>query len=57
MRGAARFTGSISLRFDGLPVGDVVQVRMSEFEGDEYKADHPVHEVVGTPGVRSVSRR
>ncbi|MEU5498000.1 N-acetylmuramoyl-L-alanine amidase [Streptomyces griseofuscus] len=48
--GAARFTGSLSLRFEGLPVGDVVQVRMSEWEGDVLKAVHPIHEVVGTPG-------
>ncbi|MFE7402111.1 N-acetylmuramoyl-L-alanine amidase [Streptomyces sp. NPDC057557] len=50
VRGAARFTGSISLRLDGLPVGDVVQARMSEYEGDVHKADHPIHEIVGTPG-------
>ncbi|WP_455754887.1 N-acetylmuramoyl-L-alanine amidase [Streptomyces misionensis] len=48
--GAARFTGSLSLRLDGLPVGDVVQVRMSEWEGDALKALHPIHEVIGTPG-------
>ncbi|WP_406321889.1 glycoside hydrolase family 25 protein [Streptomyces sp. NBC_00519] len=50
VRGAARFTGSISLAFEGLPVGQVVQVRMSEYEGDEHKQDHPIHEIVGTPG-------
>ncbi|MDQ0761964.1 hypothetical protein QF027_004599 [Streptomyces canus] len=50
VRGAARFTGSVSLTFSGLPVGDAVQVRMSEYDGDEHKADHPVHEVVGTEG-------
>jgi hypothetical protein len=50
VRGAARFTGSVSLVFDGLAVGDVVQVRMSEYDGDTLKADHPIHEVVGTPG-------
>ncbi|GAA2458396.1 N-acetylmuramoyl-L-alanine amidase [Streptomyces glaucus] len=49
-RGPARFTGSVGLRFDGLPAGAVVQVRMSEFQGSEHRADHPVHEIVGTEG-------
>ncbi|TFV33247.1 N-acetylmuramoyl-L-alanine amidase [Streptomyces sp. T1317-0309] len=48
--GPARFTGSLSLRFEDLPVGDVVQVRMSEWEGDELQQVHPIHEVIGTPG-------
>ncbi|MET7720706.1 N-acetylmuramoyl-L-alanine amidase [Streptomyces mirabilis] len=48
--GAARFTGSLSLRLEGLPAGDVVQVRMSEWEGSTLKALHPIHEVIGTPG-------
>ncbi|TFV29712.1 hypothetical protein E4K10_49520 [Streptomyces sp. T1317-0309] len=50
MEGPARFTGSLSLRFEDLPVGDVVQVRMSEWEGDELQQVHPIHEVIGTPG-------
>lgn len=50
VRGAARFTGTVSLRFAGLPVGDVVQVRMSEYDGDAHKADHPIAEILGTPG-------
>ncbi|MFF4911321.1 N-acetylmuramoyl-L-alanine amidase [Streptomyces sp. NPDC001260] len=50
VRGAARFAGSVSLNLDGLPAGDVVQVRMSEYEGDTHKADHPIDEVIGTPG-------
>jgi GH25 family lysozyme M1 (1,4-beta-N-acetylmuramidase) len=49
-RGAARFTGSVSLTIDGLAVGDVVQARMSEYEGDEHKQDHPIAEITGTPG-------
>ncbi|WP_338483615.1 N-acetylmuramoyl-L-alanine amidase [Streptomyces sp. SCSIO 75703] len=49
-RGPARFTGSLSLGVADLPVGDVVQVRMSEFEVDTHKADHPAHEVIGTSG-------
>jgi hypothetical protein len=48
--GPARFTGSLSLRFEHLPVGDVVQARMSEWEGATLKAVHPIHEVIGTPG-------
>ncbi|MER7841658.1 N-acetylmuramoyl-L-alanine amidase [Streptomyces sp. NPDC096040] len=48
--GPARFTGSLSLRFEGLGVGEVVQVRMSEWEGATLKALHPIHEVIGTPG-------
>ena len=48
--GPARFTGSLALRFEGLPVGDVVQARMSEWEGSTLKALHPIHEVIGTPG-------
>ncbi|MDH6489686.1 N-acetylmuramoyl-L-alanine amidase [Streptomyces sp. SAI-127] len=48
--GAARFTGSLSLRLEGLPAGDVVQVRMSEWEGATLKALHPIHEVIGTGG-------
>ncbi|MGW3512112.1 peptidoglycan recognition protein family protein [Streptomyces sp. NPDC000994] len=50
VKGAARFTGSIGLVFTGLPVGDVVQVRMSEYEGGTFKADHPVYEIIGTAG-------
>jgi hypothetical protein len=50
VRGAAKFTGSVSLTLDGLAVGHVVQVRMSEYEGDEHRADHPIHEIIGTPG-------
>ncbi|MDX3260848.1 N-acetylmuramoyl-L-alanine amidase [Streptomyces sp. MI02-2A] len=50
VEGPARFTGSLSLRFEDLPVGDVVQVRMSEWEGDELQQVHPIHEVIGTPG-------
>ncbi|CAL9614161.1 hypothetical protein SUDANB1_05691 [Streptomyces sp. enrichment culture] len=50
VRGAARFTGSVSLTVDGLAVGHVVQVRMSEYEGDEHRTDHPIHEIIGTPG-------
>jgi hypothetical protein len=49
-RGACRFAGSVSVNLAGLPVGDVVQVRMSEFEGDSHRSDHPIHEVIGTPG-------
>ncbi|MGV9451653.1 peptidoglycan recognition protein family protein [Streptomyces sp. NPDC003635] len=49
-RGPARFTGSVSLRLDGLPVGSVVQARMSEYEGTEPRTDHPVHEIVATGG-------
>ncbi|MFE6362989.1 N-acetylmuramoyl-L-alanine amidase [Streptomyces sp. NPDC057806] len=49
-RGPARFTGSISLRIDGLPEGCVVQARMSEFEGSEHRADHPIDEVLATGG-------
>ncbi|MFD5570501.1 N-acetylmuramoyl-L-alanine amidase [Streptomyces cadmiisoli] len=48
--GPARFTGSLSLRFEHLPVGDVVQVRMSEWEGATLKQLHPIHEVIGTAG-------
>ncbi|MFK0063327.1 N-acetylmuramoyl-L-alanine amidase [Streptomyces werraensis] len=48
--GPARFTGSLSLRLEHLPVGDVVQVRMSEWEGATLKTLHPIHEVVGTAG-------
>jgi hypothetical protein len=50
VRGAARFTGSVSVNLAGLPEGDVVQVRMSEYEDAEHRADHPIHEVVGTDG-------
>jgi hypothetical protein len=50
VRGAAHFTGTVSLRFSQLPVGDVVQVRMSEYQGDDHKADHPIAEIVGTGG-------
>ncbi|MGW3465830.1 hypothetical protein ACWDE9_42610 [Streptomyces olivaceoviridis] len=49
-KGPARFTGSVSLAFSGLPVGHVVQARMSEYQGDTHRIDHPVHEVIGTPG-------
>ncbi|WP_411092337.1 N-acetylmuramoyl-L-alanine amidase [Streptomyces sp. 049-1] len=48
--GPARFTGSLSLRFEHLPEGEVVQVRMSEWEGSTLKQAHPIHEVIGTAG-------
>jgi hypothetical protein len=49
-RGPARFSGTVSLHIDGLPTGAVVQARMSEYEGDELRADHPIHEIAGTGG-------
>ncbi|MGI5441427.1 glycoside hydrolase family 25 protein [Streptomyces shenzhenensis] len=49
-RGPARFTGSVSLYLTGLPAGAVVQARMSEYEGDNHHADHPIHEIIGTAG-------
>lgn len=49
-RGAARFTGTVSLYITGLPVGAVVQARMSEYQGDDFVQDHPIHEVMGTAG-------
>lgn len=50
-KGVATFSGSVSLRFEGLPVGEVVQVRMSEYDAvGALKQDHPIHEVIGTPG-------
>ncbi|MET9445110.1 N-acetylmuramoyl-L-alanine amidase [Streptomyces sp. NPDC006610] len=49
-RGPARFTGSLSLAVTGLPAGKTVQVRMTEFEGDEVRTNHPIHELVGTSG-------
>ncbi|MGX5212035.1 peptidoglycan recognition protein family protein [Streptomyces violaceus] len=49
-RGPARFSGTVSLQIDGLPAGAVVQARMSEYEGDEHRADHPIHEITGTGG-------
>ncbi|MFB0617212.1 N-acetylmuramoyl-L-alanine amidase [Streptomyces sp. AGS-58] len=50
VRGAARFTGSLSLAVSGLPAGHVVQARMSEYLGDQHALDHPIDEMVGTPG-------
>ncbi|MFF5655186.1 N-acetylmuramoyl-L-alanine amidase [[Kitasatospora] papulosa] len=51
VRGAARFSGSVSLTVSGLPVGDVVQVRMSEYDADKaLVTSHPIDEVIGTPG-------
>ncbi|PWI08319.1 N-acetylmuramoyl-L-alanine amidase [Streptomyces sp. NWU339] len=49
-RGPARFTGSVSLYITGLPVGEVVQARMSEYDGDKFVQDHPIGEIVGTKG-------
>ncbi|AMW13435.1 peptidoglycan-binding protein [Streptomyces qaidamensis] len=49
-RGPARFSGTVSLHIDGLPAGAVVQARMSEYQGDELRADHPIHEIAGTGG-------
>ncbi|MFJ4787554.1 glycoside hydrolase family 25 protein [Streptomyces sp. NPDC088794] len=48
--GACRFTGSLSLYVEGLPVGETVQVRMSEYAGTRHIADHPIDEVIGTKG-------
>ncbi|MFG3586633.1 N-acetylmuramoyl-L-alanine amidase [Streptomyces sp. NPDC047990] len=50
VRGAARFTGSVSLALSGLPAGAVVQARISEYEGDKFVQDHPVQELTGTEG-------
>ncbi|XUL90989.1 glycoside hydrolase family 25 protein [Streptomyces galilaeus] len=50
VRGTARFTASLSLTITGLPTGAVVQARMSEYDGDKFVQDHPIHEVIGTPG-------
>ncbi|PWI06542.1 N-acetylmuramoyl-L-alanine amidase [Streptomyces sp. NWU339] len=50
VRGAAKFTGTVSLRLSKLPVGGVVQVRMSEYADKEHKADHPIDELIGTAG-------
>jgi hypothetical protein len=50
VQGAARFTGTLSLRFEGLPEGDVVQVRQAEYEGTTLKTNHPITEVISTPG-------
>nr|WP_030954086.1 N-acetylmuramoyl-L-alanine amidase [Streptomyces sp. NRRL S-481] len=49
-RGPARFSGSLGLRIDGLPAGAVVQARMSEYQGDQHRAEHPIHEIIGTGG-------
>ena len=49
-RGPARFSGTLSVHIDGLPAGAVVQARMSEYQGEELRADHPIHEVAGTGG-------
>ncbi|MEU7323441.1 N-acetylmuramoyl-L-alanine amidase [Streptomyces griseoviridis] len=48
--GPARFSGSLALRLEGLPVGDVVQVRQVECAGSAVKATHPISEVIGTAG-------
>ncbi|MER6334090.1 hypothetical protein ABT298_33250 [Streptomyces sp. NPDC001034] len=50
VRGAAYFTGSLALHADGLPAGAVVQARMSEYLGADLVQDHPIDEIVGTPG-------
>ncbi|MFC8332707.1 N-acetylmuramoyl-L-alanine amidase [Streptomyces olivaceus] len=50
VKGPARFTGTLSLRLEWLPAGEVVQVRMSEWEGGTRVHDHPPHEVIGTEG-------
>ena len=49
-RGPARFTGAVSLTIQGLPAGDVVQARMSEYQGDKFVQDHPIQEIPGTAG-------
>lgn len=51
VEGPARFTGSLSLAVEGLPVGATVQVRMSEYEGATHTHDHPIHELTGSDGV------
>lgn len=48
--GPARFTGSLALRLEGLPVGAVVQVRQVEYQGSTPTATHPITEVIGTAG-------
>ena len=51
VQGPAGFTGSVSFRFEHLAPGAVVQVRMSEYDAaGELKANHPIHEVIGTAG-------
>ncbi|WP_309317367.1 peptidoglycan recognition protein family protein [Streptomyces salinarius] len=49
--GPAGFTGSLALRLERLPVGEVVQVRMTEYDAaGTLKHNHPPHEVIGTRG-------
>ena len=51
VKGPATFTGSLSLRFEGLDVGEVVQVRMAEYDNaGALKHSHPIHEITGTRG-------
>ncbi|WP_211294904.1 N-acetylmuramoyl-L-alanine amidase [Streptomyces glaucescens] len=50
VRGASRFSGSLSLRVSGLEPGRTVQIRMSESQGSDLVQDHPIHELVGTGG-------
>lgn len=50
-KGPITFTGSVAFRFEHLAPGEVVQVRMSEYDdAGELKANHPIHEVIGTAG-------
>ncbi|WP_282795052.1 hypothetical protein [Streptomyces sp. CC224B] len=48
--GPARFSGTLALRFEGLPEGEVVQVRQSEYTDSKRVQDHPIDEVLATPG-------
>ncbi|QKW05057.1 N-acetylmuramoyl-L-alanine amidase [Streptomyces sp. NA04227] len=54
VRGACRFSGSLSLRVEGLTSGASVAVRMSEYEGDTLVVDHPVHGISGKGTVSAV---
>ncbi|MFF7330010.1 glycoside hydrolase family 25 protein [Streptomyces sp. NPDC090306] len=49
-RGACKFSGTLSLHVKGLAPGETVQVRMSEYTGDNFVQDHPIDEAVGTGG-------
>ncbi|MEZ7005812.1 N-acetylmuramoyl-L-alanine amidase [Streptomyces sp. AD55] len=51
VQGPASFTGTLSLRFERLGVGEVVQVRMVELDASGAVVHtHPAHEVIGTAG-------
>jgi hypothetical protein len=55
VQGPAMFDGTVNITIPDLPAGETVQVRMSEYAGGDWVADHPTSDVVGNPGTTTAA--